>query len=65
MSFRIEKYLKKKAFIKPLETLSEKSQFEAVIVIPVLAELKHLPETLKSLQKVRGKFAVLAAQRSR
>lgn len=59
MSFRIEKYLKKKAFIKPLETLSEKSQFDAVIVIPVLAELEHLPETLNSLQKVRGEFAVV------
>lgn len=59
MSFRIEKYLKKKAFIKPLETLSEKSQFDAAIVIPVLAELEHLPETLNSLQKVRGEFAVI------
>jgi glycosyltransferase involved in cell wall biosynthesis len=59
MSFRIQKYLKKKAFLKPLETLSEKSQFEVAVVIPVLAELAHLPQTLQSLQKVRGDFAVI------
>jgi len=59
MSVRIEKYLKKKAFIKPLETLSEKSQFDAVVVIPVLAELADLPDTLNALSKVRGEFAVI------
>lgn len=58
-SFRIKKYLLKKAKLELLETQSEQKLFSAVVVIPVLAEENLLPRTIASLQQVDGDFATI------
>ena len=55
----LNKYLKNKAKLAPIENQPSGQSFSAMLVIPVLAELENIATTLSSLSKVVGEFGII------